>query len=74
MTTLCSRATAEGVIFALAEVLGAEEFRQAVDVGTGGRGFAAAGYGLGEIRLGVGVTGHLDESDAGQFGAHGGKP
>ena len=60
----------EGVIFALAEVLGAEELGQADDVGTCIGGFAAAVDGLGEILFGVGVAGHLDECDAGWLGAH----
>ncbi len=60
----------QGVVFALAEVLGAEEFGEADEGGASLGGFADAGDGLGEVGLGVGGAGHLDEGDAGGFGRH----
>ncbi len=44
-----SASAEEGVVFALAEVLGAEELGEADDVGAEGGGFADAGDGFGEV-------------------------
>ena len=54
----------EGVVFALAEVLGAEELGEADDLGALAGGFVDALGGLVEVELGVRVAGHLDEGDA----------
>jgi len=62
----------EGVVFALAEVLGAEELGEADEVCAGESGLAGAGDGLGEVGFGVWGHGHLDEGDAGGLeGWHG---
>ena len=65
----------EGVVFALAEVLGAEELGEADEVGAEVGGFADAADGLGEVEVRVGGHGHLDEGDFGGlgcgFGGHG---
>ena len=53
----------ERVIFALAEILCAEEFGQADEFCAGLCGFAHASDCLGEIGLGGGLAGHLDERD-----------
>ena len=53
----------EGVVFALAEVLGGEEFGEADEVGSGAGGFADAVGGFVEVGGGVGGHGHLDEAD-----------
>ena len=55
----------ESVVLALAEVLRAEELRQADEPGTVLGGLAHAGHGLGEIGLGGRLAGHLDKGDAG---------
>ena len=54
----------EGDVFALAEVLRAEELGQADDVGAFTGGFADAVCGLVEVRVGVGAAGHLHEADS----------
>ena len=54
----------EGVVFALAEVLGAEELGEADEGGALAGGFVDSLGGLVEVDAGVGVAGHLDESDA----------
>ena len=54
----------EGVVLALAEVLGAEELWQADELGSLAGGFVDALGGLVEVELGVGGAGHLDESYA----------
>ena len=54
----------EGVVFALAEVLGAEELGEADELGALAGGFVDALGGLVQIELGVGGAGHLDEGDA----------
>ena len=53
----------EGVVFALAEVLGAEELGEADDVGAGAGGFADECGGFEEVVAGVDGAGHLDEGD-----------
>ncbi len=55
----------EGVVLALAEVLRAEELGQADESSAVPGGLAHAGDGLGEVGLGGGLAGHLDEGDAG---------
>ena len=54
----------EGVVFALAEVLGAEELGEADELGALAGGFVDALGGFVEVELGVRVAGHLDEGDA----------
>ncbi len=54
----------EGVVFALAEVLGAEELGEADELGAETGGFVDALGGLVEVELGVGLAGHLDEGYA----------
>jgi hypothetical protein len=54
----------EGVVFALAEVLGAEELGEADDVGALAGCLVDALGGLVQIELRVWVAGHLDEGDA----------
>ena len=61
----------EGVLFALAEVLGAEEFGEADDVGSGAGCVAGEGDGFGEVLGGVYGAGHLDEGDLFVGGGHG---
>ena len=51
------------MVFALAEVLGAEELGEADDVGAGVGGLADEGGGLVEVGCRVGGAGHLDEGD-----------
>jgi hypothetical protein len=51
----------EGVVFALAEVLGAEELGEADELGALAGGFVDALCGPVEVELGVRVHGHLDE-------------
>ena len=61
----------ERVLFALAEVLRAEELRQADEFSPVLGGLAHAGHGLREVSLGGGDAGHLDEGNAGGFrGGH----
>ena len=55
----------EGVVFALAEVLGAEELGEADEVGALAGGFVDALGGFVEVELGVRGAGHLDEGYAG---------
>ncbi len=54
----------EGVVFALAEVLGAEELGEADDVGAETGGLIDALGGFIEVGVGVRCAGHLDEGDA----------
>ncbi len=54
----------EVVVFALAEVLGAEELGEADELGSLAGGFVDALGGLVEVELGVRVHGHLDEGYA----------
>ena len=54
----------EGVVLALAEVLGAEELGEADELGALAGGFVDALGGLVEVELGVRVAGHLDEGYA----------
>ena len=53
----------EGVVFALAEVLGGEELGEADEVGSGTGGFVYAVGGLIEVLGGGGGHGHLDKAD-----------
>ncbi len=58
-------------VFALAEVLGAEELGQADDLGAFAGGFADAVGGLVEVGVRIGAAGHLDQADAVvQLGGH----
>ncbi len=52
------------MVFALAEVLGAEELGEADEFGALAGGFVDALGGLVEVEAGVRVAGHLDEGDA----------
>ena len=62
-------------VFALAEILGAEELGQADDVRAFARGFADFVGGLIEVGIGIGAAGHLDQADAVvQTGWHSSKP
>ena len=54
----------EVVVFALAEVLGAEELGEADDIGAKAGGFVDTLCGFVEVELGVGGAGHLDKGDA----------
>ena len=54
----------EGVVFALAEVLGAEELGEADEGGSLAGGFVDALGGFVEVEAGVRGAGHLDEGDA----------
>jgi hypothetical protein len=54
----------EGVVFALAEVLGAEELGEADKGGSLARGFVDALGCFVEVDAGVRIAGHLDEGDA----------
>jgi len=54
----------ESDVFALAEVLRAEELRQADNVCAFAGGFADAVRGLVEVRVGVGAAGHLHQTDS----------
>ena len=55
----------EGVVLALAEVLGAEELGEADEFGALAGGFVDALGGFVEVEAGVGGAGHLDEGYAG---------
>ena len=51
-------------VFALAEILRAEELRQANDLRSGARGFAHAVGSLLQIRVRIGRAGHLHQANA----------
>jgi hypothetical protein len=62
----------EGVFFALAEVLGTEELREADEGGSLAGGFVDALGGLVEVDAGVRIAGHLNEGDTlGRCFSHG---